>query len=115
MDDAVNQAVSDFKAGGESAMTDRAKFCYDSVDYRRIGAGAAKGVEYCMAYEFAAVTIMSNRHEWSASAGYFNGADVIFRAAKYTEKARVVVLPEQFDPYWKPRSDYVKKTVPGNL
>jgi hypothetical protein len=115
IDAAMKQAVRDYKAGGESAMTDRAKFCYDAVDYRRGNEGAAKSVEYCMSYDFAATHILSNRKQWNPNAGYFNGADVITRAVLYTEKARIVVLPEQFDPFWKPRNEYIKKTIPGML
>jgi hypothetical protein len=111
IDAAIAQAVADYKADGESAMTTRAKFCYDGVDYRRSNGEAAKEVEYCMSYELAAVAILSNRKAWNPYAGYFNGADVITRAALYTEKARIVVLPEQFDPYWKPRSEYIKKAI----
>jgi hypothetical protein len=115
IDAAMKQAVTDYKAGGANAMSDRAKFCYDSVDYRRGSGDAAKPVEYCMSYEFAACQILSNRKEWNPYAGYFNGADVIFRAAQSSEKARIVTLPEQFDPFWKPRSEYIKKTIPGML
>jgi hypothetical protein len=115
IDRAVNQAIKDYKASGESAMSDRAKVCYDGVDYRRGVTGAASAVEYCMSYEFAACMILSKRGEWDVNAGYFNVRDVMFRAAQYTEKARVVTLPEQFDPYWKPRSEYIKKAVAGRL
>jgi hypothetical protein len=113
IDAAIEQAISDDKAGGANAMTDRAKFCYDAVDYRRGNEGAAKAVEYCMSYDFAAVFILSNRKAWNPNAGYFNGTDVITRAALYTEKARIVLLPEQFDPFWKPRSEYIKKAITG--
>jgi hypothetical protein len=113
IDAAIEQAISDDKAGGANAMTDRAKFCYDAVDYRRGNEEAAKSVEYCMSYDFAAVAILSNRKAWNPYAGYFNGADVITRAALYTEKARIVLLPEQFDPFWKPRSEYIKKAITG--
>jgi hypothetical protein len=115
IDAAMKQAVTDYKAGGANAMSDRAKFCYDAVDYRRGNEGAAKAVEYCMSYEFAAVSILSTLKKYDPYAGYFNGLDVIFRAARYTEKARVVVLPEQFDPFWKPRSEYIHKAIPGML
>jgi hypothetical protein len=115
IDAAMKQAVTDYKAGGYTAMSDRAKFCYDGIDYRPGSGDAASAVEYCMSYEFAACRILSNYNKWKPYEGYFNGMDVIFRAAQSTEKARVVTLPEQFDPYWKPRSEYIKKTIPGLL
>lgn len=74
-----------------------------------------RGVEYCMSYDFAAVAILSDRKQWRRYEGYFNGLDVITRAALYTEKARIVQLPEKFDPYWKPRSEYIKKAIPGMM
>jgi hypothetical protein len=113
IDAAMKQAVRDNRANGETAMQERAQFCYDSVDYRRGASGSAKGVEYCMSYEFAAVALMSDRGQWNAASGYFNGADVITRAALYLGRARVLNRPEEFDTYWQPRSDYIQKNMRG--
>jgi len=116
LDRAMQQAAGDFKTGGEKAMTTRAKFCYDSVDYGRGNRAqtAGAGVEYCFAYEAAAVSILNERGGYK-NAGYFNGQDVMVRAVRYLEKARVIALPEEFNPYWVPRVDYIKEAIPGVL
>lgn len=116
IDRAMQQVVSDYKDGGEKAMTTRAKFCYDSVDYgHRIRAQtAATGVEYCFSYETAAVAILNERGGYK-NTGYFAAEGVMVRAVQYLEKARVVLLPEQFQPYREKRADYIKEAIPGML
>jgi hypothetical protein len=117
IDHAMQQAVSDYKKGGESAMHTRASLCYDSVDYGHSNRAqtAASGVEYCFAYDTAAVVILNERGEYKSYTGYFSPDGVMVRAALNLEKARVVTLPEQFPPYWGKRVDYIKQTIPGML
>jgi hypothetical protein len=116
IDHAMRDAVALYKNGGEPAMREKAKLCYDSIDFGQGNKAqtAATGVEYCYAFETAAIAIMSARNEWK-NTGYFNATDLLARAAYYLEQARVVTLPEQFTPYVQKRADYIRARIPTML
>lgn len=112
IDRAIKEAVTAYKTGGETALTDRAKFCYDSIDFRT--ASRAPQVEYCYSFETASLVILKEKNEITATS-YFSPSDLLVRAAYNLERARVVTLPEQFTPYIQKRLDYIMKKVPPML
>lgn len=94
IDKAMDQAVSAYKAGGIDGLVAAGKNCYAGLDTSRTNKYAARDVEYCIALEISAAKISNG------SPAYFSPSEFIPRGISHLEKARVITLPEQVDPYF---------------
>lgn len=110
LDRAVNDALTTYRTGGESALATKANLCTTGIDLSGAVSSPAKEVEYCMALEAAGVVMLQHDGKLAQSQ-YFQPGDVMVRAKYNLLRAHVVELPEQDPEYIVPRMKYIREQV----
>lgn len=94
---ATEQAIQTYKTKGADALVADGESCHAGLDLARTNKNLARDVEYCIAFEIAATLIdqkTANPHH-----PYWANGNTFLRGMYALERARIVTLPEQFNPY----------------
>lgn len=114
LDHAVADARATFKKGGSDALVNKSQICYTGIDFENGHGNQTPGdqAEYCLGFELAS-SMLINATPSKTNAAYFSPQNLLVRGTAALEKARVITLPEQVNPYIVSRLDYVYKVVHG--
>ncbi|ABO60614.1 hypothetical protein LA345_39005 (plasmid) [Burkholderia vietnamiensis] len=110
LDRGVRDAVTAFRSGSDAdALVTRAQLCYSGVDtHGGRDKSAGDQLDYCFAFEMTSARLLNKAgrvpHD---SPKYFSNQEIATRAAYNLERARVLSLPEEFNPYIITRAKYV--------
>jgi hypothetical protein len=114
IDRAMDAALKTYRATGTTGLVDESQNCYAGLDIAPTNRSMGRDVEYCIAYEFSAAMIDSAASKANAfpPTEKLEFTPVMVRAMAVLDKAKIVRLPEDYEPYLIPRLQRIKDQLP---
>jgi hypothetical protein len=110
LDQAIEDAVKDYRNGGAQKLEESSRVCYPA---RKKFVDNGAQVDYCVAYDIAANKILQVEGEHLPD--YFEGLPMSVRQTGEAEAAGLFVGPDGLVSYMRSRIEYVQPRVKKRL